>query len=250
MSKYHYSPRSINQQAFITEIYMRLIPYIIRRLTPIRIRKRSLNFSDPWDKNYRQRNYVEISRIYYIVSLKEAKAKSAIKNKLSKLDVDGRHELVTGFIINKMIPYLDENPDVVLTWERNKGTICRMFENDLINQYHHTNTNQAQFEVLFQMLDIDGWERLNNTTATEKSMNTINFDELHECYEAFRATLRPADKMVFSCAMIPEKDLHRNAFINQCCQQLGVCRASFYKRLSYLKDQATAYRQARIAGDV
>lgn len=250
MSKYHYSSSSTNQQAFIVEIYMKLIPYIIRRLAPIYIRKRNLNFSDPWSKDYKQRAYISSSKIYYAVSLKEAKAKSAIKNKLTKLDIDGRHELVVSFICNKMIPYIHENSNTVFSWNKNKNTIVRMFENDLIDQYRHANTNQSRFESSFQMLDTDGWERLNNTTITEKSMNTINFDELHECYEAFRATLRPADRIVFSCAMIPEKDLHRNAFINQCCQQLGVCRTSFYNRLSYLKDQATAYRRARIKGDM
>ena len=136
MSKNNNSTRSPEHQALIADIYLKLIPYVIGRI-----------------KNLKG------------LSENEARAKSAIKNKLSKLGTDGRHELVANFIANKMAPYLNENPDVVLTWDNNKGTIVRIFENDLIDQYRHVNTNQSRFEASHQMLDVSGWDLINTTTS-------------------------------------------------------------------------------------
>lgn len=242
MSKSNNSTRSPKHQALIVDIYKKLVPYTMNRGKATA----ALNEANscPWKstKEYMASFTVEPNSL--TVSSNEAKAKSAIRNKLSKLDVDGRHELVTGFIVDKMIPYLDENPDVVLTWSRNKGTIARMFENDLIDQHRHATTNQSRFESSIEMLDQADWNLINDTVTTAEDTMNVDFDQLHECYETFRASLGPADRMVFSCAMIPESDLNRNAFVAQCLAQLGVSRATFYRRLADLKLRAAYYRRS------
>tara|TARA_R110000868_G_scaffold146606_3_gene367451 strand:+ start:487 stop:1173 length:687 start_codon:yes stop_codon:yes gene_type:complete len=220
-----------------------LIPFVMNKGRA----KAVLNeaYSRPWKSTeiYMASFTVEPSKL--VISSGEAKAKSAIKNQISKLDADGRHELVASFLINKMIPYLAANPETTMTWFSHKGTIARMFENDLIDQHRHATTKQRRFETSMVMPDQAGWNLINETVAIpEDTTMNVDFDQLHDCYQAFRNSLGNADRLILSCAMIPESQLNRNAFVAQCLVQLGISRATFYRKLADLKMAAAAYRRS------
>lgn len=144
MSKKNSSARSPNQQALTLEIYMNLIPLVLRRGKA----SHSLNEANsrPWLDTATYMKSITTKPNSLIVSAAEACAKSAICHKLRKLDTDDRHEIVVSFLINKLIPLLDVSENANWSWTSNKGTIVRIFENDLIDQYRKANTRQGRLK--------------------------------------------------------------------------------------------------------
>ena len=144
MSKKNNRARSPNLQALISEIYMNLIPLVLHRGKA----SLSLNEADsrPWLDTDTYMKSVTVKPNSLTVSAAEARAKSAICNKLRKLDADGRHEVVVPFLVNKLIPLLDTLESADWNWASKKGTIIRIFDNYLIDQYRKANTKQQRFE--------------------------------------------------------------------------------------------------------
>ena len=136
--------KAVTRQALITDIYNELVPLTMKR-GKARLVLNEAN-SRPWMSTEAYMTSFDVKLNNLTMSDNEARSKSAIKNKLRKLDADGRHELVANFLMNKMIPLIDAPENAGWTWKSKKSMIVRIFENDLIDQYRKANTRQGRFD--------------------------------------------------------------------------------------------------------
>ena len=206
MSKNYNSSRSPNHQALISDIYANLIPLVLRRGKA----SLSLNEADsrPWLDTDTYMKSVTVKPNGLIVSAAEARAKSAICNKLRKLDTDGRHELVTSFLINKLIPLLDARENADWNWVSNKGTIVRIFENDLIDQYRKANTKQSRFEksIVSMGCELDKaittYDNQNITAHEAELIAEENLMSTSAAFHAYCQTLRELDRLLLEASLL------------------------------------------------
>ena len=177
-----------------------------------------------------------IKKAYGLTNLSdnEAKSKSAIMRKLTKANVEKRHDILTDFITTKIITVERQ-----LSWELDKSTIIRMFENHLIDQYRHENTKQQGFENSIIYLEseqlqphINKWEdeMIKKIEGEEKEMQ-MNKRAIELAYE-FNKTLDEDMSCIFTWWCTTNRD---EKSLQPVISYTALSRKTIYRRLDEIK---------------
>lgn len=186
--------------------------------------------------NYLIRSTLKKSKRITDLSQAEANSKSAIRRKLIGSTTEERHDIVTSFILDKVLPFFESRKDK--EYSHHTSTIVRMFENHLIDQYRHQQVENKHVSKLNDFTEEQQMDIINKASLTDMHAYT---DYIWDITVEFRKTLSRDEKLIFAYLTFAGDDAKKRNMIPRICETLDIGRATFFNRLSNLKNKAESF---------